>query len=142
MATPSRKNVSVLRPEVQLGFDFDALPLPDESKVLPFTARKPLKPIPKKAKRGRPAEKTGNDFTWSVEQVVKMREVLLEDALEALASTYTTDPDDYLEWMKSDEIGPFTFRVCCSAAGYDPDELRDAMLSHVDDAPWFHSSRP
>lgn len=148
MATPHRKKVTVLRQEVQLGFDFDALPeptdpVPGARNVFAFPT-KSLAPLPKKVKRGRgrPAEQAGNDYEWTLADMNIIRVGLVHDALEELANGYSSKSKAHLEWIKSDAIEPFSFLVCCKTCNYDPDELRDALLSCLDEdeVPWFHSS--
>lgn len=152
MTNSSRKKLSVLRSEIQLGFDFSFdvdLELSDRPttlrsigrKVVPFPApnvAKPLPAEPAKRGRGRPAEVNSNGYHWTKEIIIALRVSLLHSTLDSLADP-RFNHDEHLEWIKSDEVGPFTFSVCCSAAGYDPDALRDALLANVEDAPWFHS---
>ncbi|MGP9797098.1 hypothetical protein ACT3UJ_07035 [Halomonas sp. 86] len=152
MTNSSHKKLSVLRSEIQLGFDFSFdvdLELSDRPttlrsigrKVVPFPApnvAKPLPAEPAKRGRGRPAEVNSNDYHWTKEDIISMRVHLLVTTLDSLADP-RINHEEMLEWIKSDELGPFTFYVCCSAAELDPDDLRDALLSNVEDAPWFHS---
>ncbi|AJY53140.1 hypothetical protein [Halomonas sp. KO116] len=143
-----RQNVHVLKEEVQLTLDFlMTAPAPSElpsRRVVPFPTPKPspaLKSVPNKRQRGRPegrAEPAGNDFEWSKDTILQMRVRLLKATLAELANPLVGGRKEKLAWLASDGIGPFSYRVCCSAAGYDPDEFRNAMRDYVEDATWRH----
>ncbi|BBL60903.1 hypothetical protein ACH518_00090 (plasmid) [Methylomonas sp. HW2-6] len=38
---------------------------------------------------------------------------------------------DALEWLKSDDTSPFSFRVCCESEGVDFEVMRDLILDHL-----------
>jgi hypothetical protein len=67
---------------------------------------------------------------WTDEAVARLRQSLLDDALQRLSRrrTPTQDRQALIAWVLSDAIHPFSFRVCAAASGYDSDALRDGVL--------------
>ena len=77
---------------------------------------------------------------WTDAGIARLREILLEDAVERVAR-YRTPPQErteLMEWFGSDRLAPLRFRVCAAACGLDHEELRGgllAVLSGQDGAP-------
>ena len=67
---------------------------------------------------------------WTNEDVARLRQRLLEDALRRLSRRRATNENirALMAWVLSDAIHPFSFRVCATASGYDADALRDGVL--------------
>ena len=67
---------------------------------------------------------------WTDEAVARLRQRLLDDALQRLSRRRrpTQNRQALMAWVLSDAIHPFSFRVCASASGYDADALRDGIL--------------
>jgi len=67
---------------------------------------------------------------WTDEAVARLRQRLLDDALQRLSRGRTTNEKRraLMAWVLSDAIHPFSFRVCAAASGYDADALRDGVL--------------
>src|ERR1700674_1287294 len=81
---------------------------------------------------------------WSPEAEVVLHGVLLERSLKGLSCKNNAEGRrDVLRWIFKPDVGdfpgrgrrvsqhqddvPFSFRRCCRLAGYDADELRDAL---------------
>ena len=66
---------------------------------------------------------------WTDEAVARLRQRLLDDALQRLSRGRTTNEKRraLMAWVLSDAIHPFSFRVCAAASGYDADALRDGV---------------
>jgi len=67
---------------------------------------------------------------WTDQAIARLRQGLLEDALRRLSRSRTPDRDRQalLAWVLSDEIHPFSFRVCAAASSCDAEALRDNLL--------------
>jgi len=67
---------------------------------------------------------------WTDAAVDRLRQRLLDDALRRLSRrrTPTRDRQSLMDWVLSDAITPFSFRICAAASGYDADTLRDGVL--------------
>jgi hypothetical protein len=67
---------------------------------------------------------------WTDESVARLRQRLLDDALQRLSRRQTTSENRraLMAWVLSDAIDPFSYRVCAAASGYDADALRDGVL--------------
>lgn len=157
MAAPSKANVEVWRQEVQLTLDLFAMPeredafAPSQPAVVPFERRPTLEPVPAtkddscpiKRGRGRPKgaklEAPGNTFEWKADDIVEIRRQVLERSLESLASLGPVARKEVEDWVASNDIAPFSFVVCCSAAGLCPTTLRDLLRAEVPQASWQHS---
>lgn len=68
-------------------------------------------------------------LAWSDTDVQALRFGLLVDAIKLLRNPRlgADTRSDLLDWIASDEMTPFSFRVCCLAEGLDPDALRDLL---------------
>lgn len=68
-------------------------------------------------------------LAWSDRDVQTLRFGLLVDAIKLLRNPRVgaDTRSDLLDWIESDEMTPFSFRVCCLAEGLDPDVLRDLL---------------
>ena len=68
--------------------------------------------------------------SWTDEDVARLRQRLFYDALQRLSRGRTTNEKRraLMDWVLSDAIHPFSFRVCAAASGYDADALRDGVL--------------
>lgn len=68
-------------------------------------------------------------LAWSDTDVQTLRFGLLVDAIKSLRDPRVgaNTRSDLLDWIASDEMTPFSFRVCCIAEGLDPDDLRDLL---------------
>jgi hypothetical protein len=68
-------------------------------------------------------------LAWSGTDVRALRFGLLVDAIKALENPRVgaDTRSDLLDWIESDEMTPFSFRVCCLAEGLNPDNLRDLL---------------
>jgi hypothetical protein len=68
-------------------------------------------------------------LAWSDTDVQTLRFRLLVDAIRALENPRVgaVTRSGLLDWIASDKITPFSFRVCCIAEGLDPDALRDLL---------------
>ncbi len=68
-------------------------------------------------------------LAWSDTDVQTLRFGLLVDAIKLLRNPRAgaDTRSGLLDWIESDEITPFSFRVCCLAEGLDPDSLRDLL---------------
>ena len=68
---------------------------------------------------------------WTDAGIARLREILLEDAVERVAR-YRTPPQErteLMEWFGSDRLAPFSFRVCAAACGPDHEALREGLLA-------------
>ncbi len=68
---------------------------------------------------------------WTDAGIAKLREVLLEDALERVARYRTPTPEraELMDWFGSNHLAPFSFRVCAASCGLDHEELREGLLA-------------
>lgn len=66
---------------------------------------------------------------WNEDEMLQLREYVLMRSLATISTDlHSLDTEqDVLDWVHSDSIHPFSFRVCCEAACLDPDELREAV---------------
>ena len=74
---------------------------------------------------------TDRDPAWTAAGIAKLRNVLLEDALERL-SKHRTPPQEraeLMDWFGSDHLGPFSFFACAASCALDPEELRAGLLA-------------
>jgi hypothetical protein len=78
-----------------------------------------------------------NDYSWSPEECVALLDAMLCDQLRLLADERTTAEmrADLIAWvaapkMKVAELrnAPFSFQMCCAAAGVDFEEMRERTL--------------
>lgn len=62
-----------------------------------------------------------------------MREYLLKLTMRQLVHPQVSDDNwrDAMAWMMSDEIHPFSFRICCEAMHCDFEDVREATLHIV-----------
>jgi hypothetical protein len=68
---------------------------------------------------------------WTSAGIAKLRNVLLEDALERL-SKHRTPPQEraeLMDWFGSDCLTPFSFLACAASRGLDHEELRAGLLA-------------
>ena len=77
---------------------------------------------------------------WTAAGIAKLRNVLLEDALERLAKHRTPPQEcaELMDWFGSDHLAPFSFVACAASCGLDHEALRAellAVLSRQDGAP-------
>jgi hypothetical protein len=74
---------------------------------------------------------TDHGPTWTSSGIAKLRNVLLEDALERL-SKHRTPPQEraeLMDWFGSDHLAPFSFVACAASCGLDHEELRAELLA-------------
>ncbi len=96
-----------------------------------FAVKAPVVQFPR---RTRPANAAAPcDQQWSDEAISSLREAVLMDTLRNLTDgRATTAKAEALEWMLSDDIHPFSFRVCASEMGMDYEEIRIRVLRMID----------
>jgi len=74
-----------------------------------------------------------NQFYWCEDSIEGIREMLLMDTLRDLTDGRAAlAKDEAMEWMLSDEVHPFSFKVCCNAMGLDHHEVRSRVLYMID----------
>jgi hypothetical protein len=68
---------------------------------------------------------------WSEAEVQSLRAGILRKAIKTLAHPRVAPKTrgDLLDWIDSDQIAPFSFRVCCLTEGLDPDRLREMLTA-------------
>lgn len=66
---------------------------------------------------------------WSERDIQILQEGILFDALRSVLDRRNGQRtrEELWSWIDSDAIHPFSFRVCASSVGADPDELREAF---------------
>jgi hypothetical protein len=76
------------------------------------------------------------DIVWDDEAIGQLRESLLADALREILDSRIgpVAKARIREWMESDAIAPFSFRVCAEASGLDPAALRETFHRTVERA--------
>jgi hypothetical protein len=91
-------------------------------------SRKPLD-VPLAVMSQLPLECAELELEWSEEDIAKLREGILIEALrDALDNRVTPERRATTwKWIDSDDIGPFSFRVCAEAAGHDHLRLRETI---------------
>lgn len=59
-----------------------------------------------------------------------LREYLLKLTLRQIIHPQVSDKNwrEAVDWLLSDEIHPFSFRVCCNASGADHEDVREGTL--------------
>ncbi|MCB5162949.1 hypothetical protein [Marinomonas algarum] len=64
---------------------------------------------------------------WSEEQITRLRERFLNQALRTLVDGRRSNESKRkaMEWLESNEIAPFSFIVCCHDLGFSPEQIRD-----------------
>lgn len=95
------------------------LPLyfPDKATVIPFPSA---------------AAKT-NTYEWSSRAISSIRENLLISTLKSLTDGRTVAAKaEAMEWMLSDDIHPFSFRICAGDMGLDYIKIRNHVLYMID----------
>lgn len=70
---------------------------------------------------------------WTTDAISCLREAVLMDTLRNLTDgRATTAKAEAMDWMMSDEIHPFSFRVCANEMGMDHIEIRTRVLRMID----------
>lgn len=70
---------------------------------------------------------------WSADAISCLREAVLMDTLRNLTDgRATTAKEEAMEWMMSDEVHPFSFRICANEMGMDHVEIRNRVLRMID----------
>lgn len=66
---------------------------------------------------------------WTENDIFLLRCGILEQSLRFIEDGRVGSQcrNESLEWVASDDAGPFSFTVCCQAAGYRVDALRAAL---------------
>lgn len=67
---------------------------------------------------------------WDESAITDLREGLLCNTLRSLVDgrTGVATKDESMAWLMSNDIDPFSFVVCCSELGYNPETLREQTL--------------
>lgn len=67
---------------------------------------------------------------WTDEHILKLMDGLLVETLSVFNEDKTSmdTVKDALDWVMSDDILPFSFVVCCKAAGLDYEDVRQGVL--------------
>ena len=67
---------------------------------------------------------------WGESAITVLREGLLCNTLRSLADgrAGVATKDESMVWLMSNNIDPFSFVVCCSELGYNPETLREQTL--------------
>lgn len=67
---------------------------------------------------------------WSDEEIMGLRYYLLHKTLSILEDgrSCLSVRTESLDWLMSDVIHPFSFRVCCVTEGVNPDRMREGVL--------------
>ncbi len=67
---------------------------------------------------------------WSDEEIMGLRCYLLHKTLSILEDgrSCLSVRTESLDWLMSDVIHPFSFRVCCETEGVNPDRMREGVL--------------
>lgn len=67
---------------------------------------------------------------WSDEEIMGLRCYLLHKTLSILEDgrSCLSVRTESLDWLMSDVIHPFSFRVCCVTEGMNPDQMREGVL--------------
>lgn len=74
-----------------------------------------------------------NTFKWSDDAISNIRERLLMSTLGSLTDGRAVSAKtEAMEWMLSNEIHPFSFRVCADDMGMSYIEIRDRVLCMID----------
>lgn len=88
--------------------------------------------------RRRVVELPGNSEEFTEAQIFMIRERLLKDALEELSCLADSDVvcvklQETLDWFWSNDLHPFSFRVCLDSLGYavDADEFRSEFVGRI-----------
>lgn len=88
--------------------------------------------------RRRVVELPGNSEEFTEAQIFMIRERLLKDALEELSCLADSDVvslklQETLDWFWSNDLHPFSFRVCLNSLGYvvDADEFRREFVNRI-----------
>ena len=91
-------------------------------------SRKPLD-VPLAVMDPLPLECPGFEREWSEEDIAKLREGILIEALrDALDNRVAPERRAKTwKWIDSDDIGPFSFRICAEAGGHDYLRLRETI---------------
>ncbi|MHB1141439.1 MAG: plasmid-related protein [Sulfuricaulis sp.] len=91
-------------------------------------SRKPLD-VPLAVTSQLPFESAELELKWSEEDVAKLREGILIEALrDALDNRVAPEQRAKIwKWIDSDDIGPFSFRICAEAGGHDYLRLRETF---------------
>lgn len=73
-----------------------------------------------------------NPYQLSDEEIDYIREKLLVCTIQDLADrrTSTSVVTECWDWVMSDDIHPFSFRVCCDVADLDYLKMREALVSN------------
>jgi hypothetical protein len=68
---------------------------------------------------------------WTDAGIAKLREILLEDAMERVARYRTPIPEraELMAWFGSDHLAPLRFCVCAASCGLDHEALREGLLA-------------
>jgi hypothetical protein len=69
---------------------------------------------------------------WTNEEIVHIYDYLVEDSLRNLFDGRCSMETlvEIVNWlMNIDDPNPFSFTNCCKVSGFDPDEIRDAVLN-------------
>lgn len=69
----------------------------------------------------------------SDEYVEWLREYILKLTLKQIIHSQVSESNraEALQWAMSDEVHPFSFRVCCDALGVDYEEIREGLLTVI-----------
>lgn len=71
-----------------------------------------------------------NSYVWDEWAVDRLRERLLIGTLKSLTDGRATIAKlEALEWLMSEEVAPFSFRVCAEAAGVHYEQVRARTLA-------------
>lgn len=79
------------------------------------------------------SEKSGESvqvkYDWTDEDIEKLREGILMEALHSLTDGRQSEASkaETIEWLKSDDIAPFSFVVCCRSEGLIPSRVREGV---------------
>lgn len=65
---------------------------------------------------------------WSDRGILELREVVLSHALRDAVRKNDREAQN---WIISDEIAPFSFRVCCGVLGLDAEEVRSGVMGII-----------
>ena len=108
--------------EQQLSLDLQNEAVNDQDstgKVIPF-------PVGRTSPSVSAKEAPAQSITWTEEEIDTLRERLLTHSLHGLLDNRASQAlkEDVMQWVNSDELGPFSFNVCAIQNGYRPELLR------------------
>jgi hypothetical protein len=68
---------------------------------------------------------------WTEANVEMLRSKLLVTTVREIADRRTSKKvvTEVWDWILSDEVHPFSFRVCCESSDLDPLKMREALTS-------------